>query len=119
MKVLQPGNAVVVTKSGSYCPIVPRLAQHHLRIAGARLRARQPRRHLVRHTSDVGRPVPAIMGDIAAFERSLIGNRCQVGTKFGRPTALDAGERKRIAERYAGGEMAELAREYEVGEATI
>jgi DNA invertase Pin-like site-specific DNA recombinase len=54
--------------------------------------------------------------------------RCQVGierakakgTKFGRPTALDLGERKRIAERYAAGEtMAELAREYEVGEATI
>jgi DNA invertase Pin-like site-specific DNA recombinase len=57
-------------------------------------------------TSDVGRLVLAIMGGIAEFERSLIRNRCQAGierakakgTKFGRPTALDLGERKRIAE---------------------
>ena len=42
------------------------------------------------------------------------------GTKFGRPSALDAGQRRKIAERYASGEsMAELAREYECGEATI
>jgi len=42
------------------------------------------------------------------------------GTKFGRPNALDAGQRRRVAERYAAGEtMAELAREYECGEATI
>jgi Mor family transcriptional regulator len=33
---------------------------------------------------------------------------------------LDASQRKKIAERYAGGEtMAELARDYECGEATI
>jgi transposase-like protein len=33
---------------------------------------------------------------------------------------LDAGQRRRLAERYASGEtMAELAREYECGEATI
>ena len=42
------------------------------------------------------------------------------GKKFGRPSALDAGQRHKIAERYAGGEtMAELARKYECGEATI
>ena len=66
------------------------------------------------------------MGGIAEFERSLIRNRCQVGieraktkgTKFGRPTALDAGERKRM--RYAAGEtIAKLAREYGVGEASV
>ena len=34
--------------------------------------------------------------------------------------ALDAGQKRKIAERYAAGEtMAELSREYEVGEATI
>jgi hypothetical protein len=33
---------------------------------------------------------------------------------------LDAGQRRKIADRYAAGEtMAMLAREYEVGEATI
>jgi DNA invertase Pin-like site-specific DNA recombinase len=79
-------------------------------------------------TTDVGRLVTTIMGGIAEFERSLIRKRCEEGierarrkgTKFGRPAALDASQRRRIAERYAAGEtMAELARECECGEATI
>jgi DNA invertase Pin-like site-specific DNA recombinase len=79
-------------------------------------------------TSEVGRLMLTIMGGIAEFERGLIRKRCDEGiasakakgTKFGRPSALDASQRKRIAGRYAAGEtMAELAREYEVGEATI
>jgi DNA invertase Pin-like site-specific DNA recombinase len=79
-------------------------------------------------TTDVGRLVMTIMGGIAEFERSLIRKRCEEGiarakgkgTKFGRPSVLDAGQRKRIAERYAAGEtMVALAREYECGEATI
>src|SRR6516165_9851337 len=79
-------------------------------------------------TTDVGRLVMTIMGGIAEFERSLIRKRCEEGierakrkgTKFGRPTALDASQRRRIAERYAAGEtMAELARKYECGDATI
>ena len=79
-------------------------------------------------TTDVGRLVMTIMGGIAEFERSLIRKRCEEGierarrkgTRFGRPTVLDASQRRRIAERYAAGEtMAELAREYECGEATI
>src|SRR6516165_3864008 len=79
-------------------------------------------------TTDVGRLMLTIMGGIAEFERGLIRKRCEEGierakrkgTKFGRPTALDTGQRRRIAERYAAGEtMAELAREYGCGEATI
>jgi DNA invertase Pin-like site-specific DNA recombinase len=79
-------------------------------------------------TSDVGRLVLAIMGGIAEFERELIRKRCQAGierakakgTKFGRTSVLDASQRRRIAERYAAGEtMAELARDYDCGEATI
>ncbi|EHQ99498.1 recombinase family protein [Bradyrhizobium sp. WSM471] len=79
-------------------------------------------------TTDVGRLVMTIMGGIAEFERSLIRKRCEEGiqrarrkgTKFGRPTALDHSQRRRLAERYAAGEtMAELAREYECGETTI
>jgi DNA invertase Pin-like site-specific DNA recombinase len=79
-------------------------------------------------TFDVGRLVLAIMGGIAEFERELIRKRCDAGierakgkgTKFGRPTALDASQRRKIAERHAAGEtMAELAREYDCGEATI
>jgi hypothetical protein len=42
------------------------------------------------------------------------------GTKFGRPSALDDGERPKIAERYAAGEtMEQLAEGYECGVATI
>ncbi|MCA1412680.1 recombinase family protein [Bradyrhizobium sp. NBAIM20] len=79
-------------------------------------------------TTDVGRLVMTIMGGIAEFERNLIRKRCEEGiqrakrkgTRFGRPAALDPGQRRRVAERYAAGEtMAELAREYEVGEATV
>ena len=79
-------------------------------------------------TTEVGRLMLTIMGGIAEFERGLIRQRCEAGIErarangkqFGRPTALDAGQRRRIAERYAGGEtMAELAREYECGESTI
>ena len=79
-------------------------------------------------TTDVGRLVMTIMGGIAEFERNLIRKRCEEGilrakrkgTKFGRPTALDPSQLRRIGERYSAGEtMAELAREYEVGEATV
>jgi DNA invertase Pin-like site-specific DNA recombinase len=79
-------------------------------------------------TTDVGRLMLTIMGGIAEFERGLIRKRCEEGierakrkgTKFGRPSSLDPSQRRRIAERYAAGEtMAELAREYECGEATI
>src|SRR5260370_18951743 len=63
-------------------------------------------------TTDMGRLMLAIMGGIAEFERSLIRQRCDAGiarakakgTKFGRPTALDAGQRRKLAERYAAGE---------------
>jgi DNA invertase Pin-like site-specific DNA recombinase len=79
-------------------------------------------------TSAVGRLMMTIMGGIAEFERELIRTRCEEGiekakakgTQFGRKAVLDAGKRRVIAERYAKGEtMAELAREYECGEATI
>lgn len=79
-------------------------------------------------TTDVGRLMLTIMGGIAEFERGLIRQRCEEGiarakrkgTKFGRPSALDPSQRRRIAERYSAGEtMGELAREYECGEATI
>src|SRR3984893_10304131 len=79
-------------------------------------------------TSAVGRLIVTVMSGVNQFERDLIRQRCDAGierakakgTKFGRPTALDSGQRRKIAERYAAGEtMAALAREYECGEATI
>jgi DNA invertase Pin-like site-specific DNA recombinase len=79
-------------------------------------------------TSDIGELVVTIMAGIAQFERKLILSRTEAGIqkareqgkKFGRPSALDVGQKRKIAERYAKGEtMAALAADYEVGEATI
>jgi DNA invertase Pin-like site-specific DNA recombinase len=79
-------------------------------------------------TSDIGELVVTIMAGIAQFERRLILSRTEAGIakareqgkKFGRPSALDVGQKRKIAERYAAGEtMAALAADYEVGEATI
>jgi DNA invertase Pin-like site-specific DNA recombinase len=79
-------------------------------------------------TSDVGKLVITIMSGIAEFERKLILSRTEAGIikarengkKFGRPSRLDVGQKRKIAERYAAGEtMAELAVEYDCGEATI
>jgi len=79
-------------------------------------------------TTAQGRLMLTILGGLAEFERTLILSRTEAGIakareqgkKFGRPSALDAGQKRKIADRYAAGEtMAELAREYECGEATI
>jgi DNA invertase Pin-like site-specific DNA recombinase len=80
-------------------------------------------------STSVGRLMMTVMGGIAQFERELIRSRCEdgiarakaQGKQFGRKPKLDAGERRKIAERYAKGEMtmAELAREYDVSEPTI
>ena len=128
MKALLPGDAVVVTK-------LDRLARSSRDLHNIIGELKDRGCGFVSlgdswcdTTSDVGRLVLAIMGGIAEFERELIRKRCQAGidrakrkgTKFGRPAVLDAGQRKRIAERYATGEtMAELAREYECSEPTI
>jgi hypothetical protein len=79
-------------------------------------------------TSAHGELILTIMGGIAEFERKLIRSRCDEGIKrakargvlFGRKPVLDAGERRRIAERHAAGEtMAVLAKDYQVGVGTI
>jgi DNA invertase Pin-like site-specific DNA recombinase len=80
-------------------------------------------------TTPAGKLMITIISGIAEFERGLIQSRCEEGIrkardngkKFGRPSALDAGQKRKIAERYAVGEtsMAALAIEYNVGEATI
>jgi DNA invertase Pin-like site-specific DNA recombinase len=69
-----------------------------------------------------------IMGGITEFERRLIRKRCEEGIErakaqgkqFGRPQALDAGQKRVIAERYAAGKtIVELAAEYGCGAGTI
>ena len=79
-------------------------------------------------TTPSGKLLITVLGGIAEFERSLIMARTEAGIakareqgkRFGRPSALDAGQRRKIAERYAAGAtMAQLAADCEVGEATI
>jgi DNA invertase Pin-like site-specific DNA recombinase len=128
MKALKPGDTVVVTK-------LDRLARssrdllnilHDLEEGGCGFVSLGET--WCDTTSDVGKLVVTIMSGIAEFERKLITSRCEEGIakarangkKFGRPSALDAGQKKKIADRYAAGEtMAALAIEYDVGEATI
>ena len=128
MKVLLPGDTVVVTK-------LDRLARSSRDL------------HNILHelqtlscgfvslgetwcdtTTDVGRLMLTIMGGIAEFERGLIRKRCEEGIEraraqgkqFGRPQALDAGQKRVIADRYAAGKtIVELAAEYECGVGTV
>ena len=128
MRALVPGDVVVVTR-------LDRLARssrdllnivHDLEQAGCGFVS------LTEAWCDTTRPTGklliTVLGGIAEFERSLIMARTEAGIakareqgkRFGRPSALDAGQRRKIAERYAAGAtMAQLAADYEVGEATI
>lgn len=128
MRALAPGDTVVVTK-------LDRLARssrdlhnivHELKEAGCGFVSLGE--SWCDTTTDVGQLMLTVMGGIAEFERSLIKRRCDDGIAraraqgkvFGRPNRLDAGQKRKVAERYAAGEtMAALALEYECGEATI
>jgi DNA invertase Pin-like site-specific DNA recombinase len=128
MKALSPGDTVVVTK-------LDRLARSGRDLLNILHDLEQGACGFVSlgetwcdTTSDVGKLILTIMGGIAEFERKLIVSRTEAGIvrarengkKFGRPARLDVGQKRKIAERYAAGEtMAELAVEYDCGEATI
>jgi DNA invertase Pin-like site-specific DNA recombinase len=128
MKALSPGDTVVVTK-------LDRLARSSRDLLNILHELEEGACGFVSlgeswcdTTTDVGKLVMTIMSGIAEFERKLITARCEEGIakarangkKFGRPSALDAGQKRKIAERYAAGAtMATLAADYEVGEATI
>lgn len=128
MKALNPGDTVVVTK-------LDRLARSSRDLLNILAQLEEGSCGFVSlgeawcdTTSDVGKLVITIMSGIAEFERKLILSRTEAGItkareqgkKFGRPPALDVGQKRKIAERYAAGEtMQALADEYEVGVASI
>jgi DNA invertase Pin-like site-specific DNA recombinase len=128
MKTLNPGDTVVVTK-------LDRLARSSRDLLNILHELKEGSCGFVSlgeswcdTTSDIGELIVTIMSGIAQFERKLILSRTEAGIakarangkKFGRPSALDVGQKRKIAERYAAGEtMAQLAADYEVGEATI
>jgi DNA invertase Pin-like site-specific DNA recombinase len=128
LKALAPGDTVIVTR-------LDRLARSTLDLlhtvdvitkAGAGFRSLADA--WADTTSPHGKLMLTVLGGLAEFERSLIMARTQAGIQrarergvaFGRPTKLNAKQRRMIAERYAAGETAAvLAREFNVGEATV
>jgi DNA invertase Pin-like site-specific DNA recombinase len=128
LKVLLPGDVVVVTK-------LDRLARSSRDLHNILHELEQQGCGFVSlgeswcdTTTDIGRLMLTVMGGIAEFERGLIRKRCQdgidrakaKGVTFGRKRLLDAGQRRIAAERYAAGEtMAELAAVYGVSEPTM
>src|SRR3954453_12103030 len=127
-KALRPGDVLVITKLDRLARSIRDLLSiiDQLRAGGVMLKALED--SWLDTTSPHGELIFTIMGAMAEFERKLIRQRCEEGIKrakaqgkqFGRPAALDAGQRRKIAERHADGEvMAALAQDYNVGVATI
>ena len=128
LKVLLPGDTVVVTK-------LDRLARssrdlHNIvhELGGLSCGFVSLGESWCDTTTDAGRLMLTIMGGIAEFERGLIRKRTdegierakKQGKKFGRPERLDAGQKRVIADRYGqGATITELAEEYQVGVTTI
>jgi DNA invertase Pin-like site-specific DNA recombinase len=128
LRALRPGDVLVTVKLDRLARSIRDLLRllDDVKAAGAQFRALDD--PWLDTTSPSGELILTVMGGLAEFERKLIRQRCEdgikrakaKGTRFGRRSVLDAGQRKRIAERYAAGEtMAELAREYDCGEATV
>ena len=128
LRALCPGDTLVTVKLDRLARSIRDLLRlmDEVKAAGATFKALDD--PWLDTTTPSGELILTVMGGLAEFERKLIRQRCDEGIKrakakgttFGRPLALDAGQRRKIAERYAAGEtMAQLAREYECGAATI
>jgi DNA invertase Pin-like site-specific DNA recombinase len=127
-KALRPGDVLVITKLDRLARSIRDLLSiiDQLKVGGVSLKALDDT--WLDTTSPHGELIFTIMGAMAEFERKLIRQRCEEGIRraqaqgkqFGRKPALDVAQRRRIAERHASGDpIALLARDYEVGVATI
>jgi DNA invertase Pin-like site-specific DNA recombinase len=128
LDTLQPGDTLVVTKLDRLARSIRDLLNllDEIKATGAHIRALDD--PWLDTSSAHGELILQIMGSLYEFERKLIRSRCDEGIRrakargavFGRKPVLDHGEKRKIAERYAAGEtIAELAREYNCGVATI
>jgi DNA invertase Pin-like site-specific DNA recombinase len=128
LQTLKPGDTLIVVRLDRLARSIRDLLGllDTIKAAGAHIKALDDT--WLDTTTPHGELILTIMGGMAEFERKLIRARCDEGIKrakargtvFGRKPVLDAGERRKIADRYAAGEtMAELARDYDCGVATI
>ena len=128
LDTLQPGDTLIVTKLDRLARSIRDLLNllDEIKAAGAHIKALED--PWLDTTTPHGELILTIMGGMAEFERKLIRQRCDEGIKrakamgkqFGRRSVLDAGQRRKIAERHAAGEsMHKLAAEYDVGVGTI
>lgn len=128
LKVLLPGDAVLVTKLDRLARSSRDLHNVVHELDGLSVGFVSLGESWCNTTTDAGRLVLTIMGGIAEFERGLIRKRTEEGIerakkqgkKFGRPERLDSGQKRVIAARYSqGATIPELAEEHEVGVGTI
>jgi DNA invertase Pin-like site-specific DNA recombinase len=128
LRRLQPGDVIMVTRLDRLARSIRDLLSllDTIKAAGAGIKALDDA--WLDTTTPQGELIITVMGGLAEFERKLIRQRCDEGikrakakgTKFGRPSALDHSQRKKIAERYANGEtLAALASEYDCSHVTI
>jgi DNA invertase Pin-like site-specific DNA recombinase len=128
IKALMPGDTLLTIKLDRLARSLKDLLAllEEIALAGAKFRALDD--PWCATDSPQGELIMNLMASLAQFERKLIHERCaagiarakRLGKKFGRPIVLDAGQRRKIAERYGKGETMEaLARDYEVGIGTI
>lgn len=128
LKKLLPSDTFVVVRLDRLARSIRDLLNilDQIKKAGARIKAIED--PWLDTTTPHGELILTIMGGMFEFERKLIRQRCEEGIKrakaqgkqFGRRPALDAGQRRKVAERHANGEtIAALADDYEVGVATI
>src|SRR5262249_43027076 len=120
VKALRPGDTLIVVRLDRLARSIRDLLtlMDTIKAAGAHIKALDD--PWLDTTTPHGELILTVMGGLHEFERKLIRQRCDEGikrakakgTKFGRSSVLDAGQRKKIAERYSAGEtMAELARD--------
>jgi len=128
MRRLEEGDTVIVTRLDR----LGRSTRESIEPAGGDIRPRRnvplAQGYLGRHIDMHGRLLVTVLGSLAEFERELIRERTGEGRKrakargvrFGRPNKLTPHQRREILDRIAAGEIqADLARTYNVGEATI
>src|ERR1700720_156685 len=128
LRALKPGDTLIVVRLDRLARSIRDLLSLLDTINASEAHIKALEDSLLYTTTPHGELILTIMGGMDEFERKLIRARCDEGirrakakgTRFGRKPALDASQRRKIAERYSQGEtMAELARDYGVGEATI